>query len=144
MHIGADVIHQSVLEHPPGYLALVLAVMSGKGGVGKSSVTTLMARALVKKGLKVGIMDENIDELKEEITYLKKRIDILEKTERKRKAFKSLRIIIKILFYGLIIFGIWKAYDYLTNEVPNMVSEEVENAKDNIVDKAKEIWPFNN
>ena len=89
-------------------------------------------------------MDEDIDELKEEIIYLKKRIDILEKTERKRKAFKLLRIIIKIIFYGLIIFGIWKAYDYLTNEVPNMVSEEVENAKDNIVDKAKKIWPFNN
>lgn len=89
-------------------------------------------------------MDEDIDELKEEITYLKKRIDILEKTERKRKAFKSLRIIIKILFYGLIIFGIWKTYDYLTNEVPNMVSEEVENAKDNIVEKAKNIWPFKN
>lgn len=89
-------------------------------------------------------MEEDIDELKEEIEYLKKRIDILEKTERKRKAFKSLRIILKILFYGLIIFSIWKTYDYITNEIPHMVSEEVENAKDNIVEKAKKIWPFNN
>ena len=38
----------------------VVAVMSGKGGVGKSSVTALLAVALTKAGLKVGIMDADI------------------------------------------------------------------------------------
>jgi Mrp family chromosome partitioning ATPase len=38
----------------------VLAVMSGKGGVGKSSVAGLLARALRRRGLKVGVLDADI------------------------------------------------------------------------------------
>jgi Mrp family chromosome partitioning ATPase len=38
----------------------VYAVMSGKGGVGKSSVTASLASAMAKKGYKVGIMDADI------------------------------------------------------------------------------------
>lgn len=38
----------------------VIAVMSGKGGVGKSSVTSLMGVALNEAGYKVGIMDADI------------------------------------------------------------------------------------
>jgi len=38
----------------------VIAIMSGKGGVGKSSVTSLMATALNNKGYSVGILDGDI------------------------------------------------------------------------------------
>ncbi|WP_432665494.1 Mrp/NBP35 family ATP-binding protein [Wukongibacter baidiensis] len=38
----------------------IVAVMSGKGGVGKSSVTSLVATALMEKGNKVGILDADI------------------------------------------------------------------------------------
>ncbi|AEG60495.1 Mrp/NBP35 family ATP-binding protein [Desulforamulus ruminis] len=38
----------------------VIAVMSGKGGVGKSSVTALMAVNLQRQGYKVGILDADI------------------------------------------------------------------------------------
>jgi len=38
----------------------VLAVMSGKGGVGKSSVTGLIAASLAKMGKKVGVLDADI------------------------------------------------------------------------------------
>lgn len=38
----------------------VIAVMSGKGGVGKSMVTELLAVAAVKKGLKTAILDADI------------------------------------------------------------------------------------
>lgn len=38
----------------------VIAVMSGKGGVGKSSVTCLLACGFNKKGYKVGVLDADI------------------------------------------------------------------------------------
>lgn len=38
----------------------VYAIMSGKGGVGKSSTTACLASAMAKKGYKVGIMDADI------------------------------------------------------------------------------------
>ena len=38
----------------------VIGIVSGKGGVGKSSVTSLLASALAKQGLSVGILDADI------------------------------------------------------------------------------------
>lgn len=38
----------------------VIAVMSGKGGVGKSSVTALIASSLAKQGKSVGVLDADI------------------------------------------------------------------------------------
>lgn len=38
----------------------IIAIMSGKGGVGKSSVTSLMATALRNRGYNVGILDGDI------------------------------------------------------------------------------------
>ncbi len=38
----------------------VIAVMSGKGGVGKSSVSALLAVALAKQGLRTGLLDADI------------------------------------------------------------------------------------
>lgn len=38
----------------------VIVVMSGKGGVGKSSVTGLLAAGLAKQGMKVGVLDADI------------------------------------------------------------------------------------
>ncbi|MET8867305.1 Mrp/NBP35 family ATP-binding protein [Nonomuraea sp. NPDC004580] len=44
----------------PGSLTRVFAVASGKGGVGKSSVTVNLAAAMASNGLKVGIVDADI------------------------------------------------------------------------------------
>ncbi len=44
----------------PGSLTRVYAVASGKGGVGKSSVTVNLAAALAERGLRVGIVDADI------------------------------------------------------------------------------------
>lgn len=44
----------------PGSLTKVYAIASGKGGVGKSTVTVNLALAMVKRGLKVGIVDADI------------------------------------------------------------------------------------
>lgn len=44
----------------PGSLTKVFAIASGKGGVGKSSVTVNLALALARAGRKVGIVDADI------------------------------------------------------------------------------------
>src|SRR5438105_757759 len=44
----------------PGSLTRVYAVASGKGGVGKSSVTVNLAAAMAADGLKVGVVDADI------------------------------------------------------------------------------------
>ncbi len=44
----------------PGSLTRVYAVASGKGGVGKSSVTANLAAALAEQGLRVGVVDADI------------------------------------------------------------------------------------
>ncbi|GAA4831927.1 P-loop NTPase [Actinomycetospora corticicola] len=44
----------------PGSMTRVYAVASGKGGVGKSSVTVNLAAAMADKGLKVGVVDADI------------------------------------------------------------------------------------
>ncbi|WP_137144394.1 Mrp/NBP35 family ATP-binding protein [Mycolicibacterium sp. CR10] len=44
----------------PGSLTRVFAVASGKGGVGKSSVTVNLAAAMAARGLSVGLLDADI------------------------------------------------------------------------------------
>jgi Mrp family chromosome partitioning ATPase len=47
-------------ERPTNKISRVIAVLSGKGGVGKSSVTALLAVALNRRGQKVGVLDADI------------------------------------------------------------------------------------
>ena len=44
----------------PGSLTRVYAVASGKGGVGKSSVTVNLAASLAQSGLRVGVVDADV------------------------------------------------------------------------------------
>jgi Mrp family chromosome partitioning ATPase len=45
---------------PYNHINRVVAVMSGKGGVGKSLITSLLATALAREGYKVGVLDADI------------------------------------------------------------------------------------
>ncbi|MCQ4924271.1 Mrp/NBP35 family ATP-binding protein [Tissierella carlieri] len=47
-------------NNPLNKINKVIGVMSGKGGVGKSTVSVLIAKGLRKKGYKVGILDADI------------------------------------------------------------------------------------
>ena len=51
---------REILFARPDSLTRVIAVTSGKGGVGKSSMTANLAAALARSGLKVGVMDADI------------------------------------------------------------------------------------
>lgn len=57
---GRAVDDREVALARPGTKTRVIGVASGKGGVGKSSVTTNLAIALTNKGHQVGIMDADV------------------------------------------------------------------------------------
>ena len=46
--------------NPHSNVKKVIAVVSGKGGVGKSTVTAMLAMAMQQRGRKVGILDADI------------------------------------------------------------------------------------
>ncbi|MEG2204866.1 MAG: P-loop NTPase, partial [Oscillospiraceae bacterium] len=53
---------QSLLEalNPSSSVKKVIAVVSGKGGVGKSMVTSLMAVSMQRRGYRVGVLDADV------------------------------------------------------------------------------------
>lgn len=59
---SSDCGERSLLKQPHAgsNIKKIIGVISGKGGVGKSSVTSLLAVALNRAGYKVGIMDADI------------------------------------------------------------------------------------
>ena len=50
----------TIENNPNNKIKNIIGVMSGKGGVGKSTVTSLIAKKLNKEGYKVGILDADI------------------------------------------------------------------------------------
>ena len=50
----------NIENNPNNKIKNIIGVMSGKGGVGKSTVTALIAKKLNKMGYKVGILDADI------------------------------------------------------------------------------------
>ena len=70
-------------------------------------------------------MNNEVMDLKNEIELLNERISILEKRDSRRRSLSYLKIIIKILIIGAIIFGIWRGYEYVVNEIPHMMEEKI-------------------
>ncbi len=57
---GEEHVEEASLLGALNKISNVIVVMSGKGGVGKSSVTALIASNLAKQGKKVGVLDADI------------------------------------------------------------------------------------
>lgn len=49
-----------IVNNPYSKIGKVIGVMSGKGGVGKSTISALLAKSLNEQGYKVGILDADI------------------------------------------------------------------------------------
>lgn len=57
---GKDSSSCMVQTNPANKIKKVIGVMSGKGGVGKSTISVMLARTLKKKGFSVGVLDADI------------------------------------------------------------------------------------
>jgi ATP-binding protein involved in chromosome partitioning len=58
--LGGGKAQREIPFSQPGSLTKVFAIASGKGGVGKSSVTVNLALAMAGQGLRVGVVDADI------------------------------------------------------------------------------------
>lgn len=76
-------------------------------------------------------MDREVERLKKEILILNQRVKILEGKEHRRSIGKSIKFLLTVVIISLVAFGIWKAYDYITNYIPTYLEEQI-----------KEINPF--
>ena len=70
-------------------------------------------------------MEDEVLELKEEIDFLSQRIEILEKNEKKRQAFFYVKILIKIVLLLAVVYGLWRGYEYIVNEIPKIMEEKI-------------------
>jgi len=59
IHMMVDKTEEKTLKPIP-HIKNIVAVASGKGGVGKSTITANLARALRKTGLRIGVLDADL------------------------------------------------------------------------------------
>lgn len=112
-----------VQPNPHNHIKHIVAVMSGKGGVGKSTITVLLARALKSMGKSVGIMDADITgpsiprlmALEKEQAYSNQEREILPVTGEDGIPIMSLNYLLQdenepVIWRGPVITGVVKQF----------------------------------
>lgn len=125
-------------QQPISGIAQIIAISSGKGGVGKSTVATNLALALAKRGAKVGLLDADIygPSLPRMMGTLNQKIEIgadkrLQPLERFRIKLMSIGYLIDedlaVVWRGPMLFKAmdqflrdvaWGELDYLLVDLP--------------------------
>lgn len=126
-----------------GNIENVIGVISGKGGVGKSTVTGILASQLAKKGYKVGVLDADItgpsmprffgiNEKRAEILKVDDKVKFVPVTTKLGIKVMSLNLITEIedqpvIWRGPVVTGVlnqmyqdtqWDDLDYLLIDMP--------------------------
>ena len=70
-------------------------------------------------------MELEIEELKEEISLLTEKVEILERKERQRKSMFYVKLLIKFVLLASAVYGAFKLYDYVVREVPNIMENKI-------------------
>ncbi len=70
-------------------------------------------------------MEKELDELREEVALLNKKVSILEKKENNRKALGYLKILFKVILILAVIYGSYRAYNYVVNDLPDVIVDKV-------------------
>lgn len=70
-------------------------------------------------------MEREIEELKQEIVVLTKKVEMLEKKENQRRIAFYLKLLFKIILIGLFAYGVWRGYEYVSKEIPNIMEEKI-------------------
>ena len=70
-------------------------------------------------------MDSELMELREEVELLTRKVEILEKKENHRKAYAYIKILAKILLTLAIAYGVYRGYQYIVDELPNIIEEKI-------------------
>ena len=71
-------------------------------------------------------MNNEVNELKLEIEVLKKRIEVLEGIENRRKVMKLIKAIIYVLLISAVLFAVYKFYQKINNyynDINNLVTD---------------------
>ena len=85
------------------------------------------------------MMDEKIIELEnqiidneEKIKELENRLYAIERREASRKVGKSIKLLLTFITILAIAYGGIKAYNYITNELPQVVNNNIKDIEDKI------------
>lgn len=71
-------------------------------------------------------MERELEKLKKEISVLQGRVRYLEGKEHKREVTKSIKFLFNVIIIAVVLLSAWKAYDYVTNYIPNYLQEQID------------------
>ena len=70
-------------------------------------------------------MEREIEELKQELMILNKKVEILERKENTRRVISYVKVLVKVILIAALAYGAWRGYEYVVNEVPNIMEEKI-------------------